>query len=119
MKTLIICEEQMTHYLDFTTGNDFLDESIENYLIYGICPGGFATALLSNDLFLAAARADHWNKPRLADIASILYHSMPYNSFGTQEIVTDWIRDKDQRRSNFSYAKQREYTWKSLKGETQ
>lgn len=107
----------MTKYHDFTTGNNYLDESIDNYLIYGLEPGGFLTAVLANDLFLAAGRADHWNRPRLAEIAHILYTSMPAGTIGSYEIVNDWIKDKTGRRKHYAERKQKEYTLKILKGQ--
>jgi hypothetical protein len=106
----------MTNYLDFTTGNDLLDQGIENYLIHGIPPGGFLTAVLSNNLFLAANCADHWNRPKLAGIAKSVYHHMPAKSCGSSELVRDWINDVDQRRSNYAHIKHKEYTFRSLKG---
>lgn len=108
---------QLTQYLDFSTGNNYLDESIENYLMHGVPPGGFLGAVLVGDLFLAASRADHWNKPRLAEIALAIYHSMPPYSFGRAEIVRSWLDDVNGVRTNYAAKKEKEFTWKSLKGE--
>ena len=107
---------KMSKYLDFSTGNNYTDEAIENYLIYGYEPGGFLMAVLSNNLFLAAGRADHWNRERLADIVEVLWHNMPPLSFGSTEVVNDWLLNKDNRRSNYAYQKEKEYTFKVLKG---
>jgi hypothetical protein len=105
------------NYLDFSTGNNYLDEAVENYLMYGLEPGGFLTAVLSNNLFLASSRADHWNRQNLADITKMLYHNLPAGSFGDSQTVKDWLSDKDKRRSNYAYAKEKEYTLKALKGQ--
>jgi len=107
----------MTQYIDFSTGNNWLDEALENYLIYGFEPGGFLTAVLTNNLFLAASRADHHNRERLARIAEAVYHNMPSISFGSPEAVRNWLKDKDARRSEYARRKQKEYTFKVLKGE--
>jgi hypothetical protein len=103
-------------YINFSTGNSLLDESIENYLMHGLDPGGFLTAVLCNDLFLASGRADYHNRERLAEIAQTVYLNMPGWSFGNQQLVKDWIKDKDGRRSAYSLQKEKEYTWRSLKG---
>ena len=107
----------MPKYIDVDTGNNWLDEGLENYLMYGLEPGGFLTAVLARDLFLAASRADHWNSSRLADIAKIVWHTMPAISIGNYDAVRDWCNDKDGRQSAYSLQKQKEYTWRVLKGE--
>lgn len=107
----------MIRYTDINTGNNLLDSGIENYLMYGLEPGGFLTAVLARDLFLAASKADHWNGPRLADIAKIVWHNMPPGSIGNYDMVRDWCNDKDGRRSAYAEQKEKEYTWKVLKGE--
>jgi hypothetical protein len=106
----------MSKYLDFSTGNNYTDEAIENYLMYGFEPGGFLMAVLTNNLFLAASRADHWNKERLSEISLQIYHNMPPLSFGNSEIVKDWLLNKEERRSKYAYRKEKEYTFKVLGG---
>jgi hypothetical protein len=39
--------------------NDYMIEALELYLFLGITPGGYTTALLSGNLYLASCRADH------------------------------------------------------------
>jgi hypothetical protein len=107
----------MTQYINFSTGNSYLDEALENYLMYGFEPGGFLTAVLSNNLYLAAGRADSHNRERLTEIALSVYHNMPGISFGSPEAVRNWLKDKDRRRSEYAYRKEKEYTFKVLKGE--
>jgi hypothetical protein len=107
----------MPKYLNFTTGNDLLDEGIENYLLFGYEPGGFLSAVLAGDLFLAASRADHLNFQRLAEIARTVYHNMPAGTIGSYEIINEWIKDKSGRRAHYAETKKKEYVWKVLKGE--
>lgn len=106
----------MIKYIDFTTGNDILDESLENYLMYGISPGGFLTAVLTNNLYLAATRADHFNKSRIPEITQAIIYNMPAQSYGTASVVDEWIKDKDNRRSSYARFLEKQYTWNSLKG---
>lgn len=106
----------MTKYLDFTTGNSLLDESLENYLMYGFEPGGFLTSVLANDLWLSIGRADHWNKQKLPEIVNEIVFKMPSISIGSYDAVKDWCRDKDGRRTEYAACKEKEYLVKVLKG---
>lgn len=107
----------MIRYTDIDTGNNYLDEAIENYLMRGFEPGGFLTSVLANDLYLALGRADHWNKDRLPQIVNEVLYKMPGMSYGSYTAVKDWCKDKDGRRSEYAQRKEKEYTWKVLKGE--
>lgn len=104
-------------YTDINTGNDLLDQSLENYLMHGFEPGGFLTAVLANDLRLAVGRADHWNKERLPEIVDEIVFKMPSLSIGSYEAVRDWCRDKDGRRSEYARHMEKQFTLRSLKGE--
>jgi hypothetical protein len=88
-------------YHNFNTGNNWLDESLENYLIHGLEPGGFLTAVLANDLFRAVGRADHWNKTNIHHIVVEINRVMPAMSFGSYDHVKDWLTDKGSRRSHY------------------
>ena len=107
----------MIRYTDINTGNNLLDESLENYLMHGFMPGGFLTSVLANDLYLAVGRADHWNKDRLPEIVNEVLFRMPGISYGSYTAVNDWCKDRDGRRSAYALQKEKEYTWRSLKGE--
>jgi hypothetical protein len=89
-------------YIDFTLGNNYVDEAVENYLIHGFEPGGFLTSVLANDLYLAAGRADTWNRENLADIAHTVVINMPESSIGSYQRVKDWCSDKDGRRTRYA-----------------
>jgi hypothetical protein len=107
----------MIRYTDIDTGNNYLDEALENYLIHGFMPGGFLTSVLANDLCMAVGRADHWNQDNLPRIVKEVTFKMPSISWGSYAAVKDWCRDKDGRRSEYAQRKEKEYTWKVLKGE--
>ena len=104
-------------YTDINTGNNLLDESLENYLMYGYEPGGFLTSVLSNDLQLAISRADHWNQDRLPQIVKEVVWKMPRISWGSREAIKEWCSDKDGRCTQYREAKEKEYTWRVLKGD--
>lgn len=70
---------------------DLMAETLQNYWNHGYEPGGFTTAVLCNDLFGAAARADHWNRRNMAAIAEYIVNNAPYGSYGNAELVKDWL----------------------------
>lgn len=88
-------------YHNFNTGNNWLDESLENYLMHGLEPGGFLTSVLANDLFRAVGRADHWNKNNLPRIVMEINRCLPVTSYGNYDYVRDWLADKDGCRSYY------------------
>jgi hypothetical protein len=65
-------------------------ESLCAHLCVGRPVGHFLTAVLSNDLYGAAGRADPSNAVALADYAKVLYNDAPPDSFGSLEKVTAW-----------------------------
>lgn len=107
----------MTKYIQWSTGYSLLDEAIENYLIHGFAPGGLLTAVLSNNLFLAIGRADHWNRERLDEIVQQISQHMPSNSYGDPQTVQDWLDNKDNRRTNYAYAQEQALVMRILRGE--
>lgn len=107
----------MLRYTNISTGNNYLDEGLENYLMHGLKPGGFLTAVLANDLFGAANRADHWNRQRLPEIVNEILHKVPSLAIGSYEAVDDWCKDTDGVRSTYARIKEKELAVKLLKTE--
>ena len=66
-------------------------ESLYNYLVHGLEPGGFMTAVLSNDLYGACARADSANIDLLQKYALWIVNHAPYGSYGSAEMVRGWL----------------------------
>ena len=96
--------------------NSYVIPGIELYLFEGIEPGGYLTALISGNLYMAACRADHQNSPRLADQAKWLLLNFPDNSFGTPENFKNWIKDKNKIRSTWAETMRTQHMWKILQG---
>lgn len=74
---------------------DYMRSGMERYLLHGISPGGFLTAVLENNLVEAFARADMTNRPRLWDYAKFLHNyapKIPVPAWGSPEIVAKWIK---------------------------
>lgn len=99
----------MEYYHVWRMSNRTVAESVEYYVMHGLEPGSFTTAVLANDLFDATARADHWNKKLLPEIALAIRETCPLEAYGSYDNVRNWIDDKDGRRSRYS-------TWKKLQG---
>lgn len=103
-------------YHDFTTGNNLVDDAVENYLMYGYKPGAFVSHVLANNLIGAVSSADHWNKQALAEIVTNLVYNIPDIAWGSRQRVEDWCNNVDDRRSNYVIRKEKEYTWRALNG---
>ena len=91
----------MIKYLNLSLGDILLDEAAENYLYYGISPGSFFRAVLEDNLFEAATRADSGNFRGLALIATKVKCFFPPESYGSAQIVKEWLTDHNGVR----------YTW--------
>lgn len=61
------------------------------YVTRGIPPGNFLTAVLSNDLKEACARADQENAFALQAYVGFLYNHCPASCWGSKEKVNAWI----------------------------
>lgn len=71
---------------------DVSQEALKNYFVYGFEPGSFLYALLCNKPWVEViSRADHWNKTRLYDYLKWLNDLAPDGSWGSEELVKDWL----------------------------
>ena len=70
-------------------------ESLYNYFVHGLEPGGFMTCVLCNDLYGAAGRADFVNIDLLGEYAKWLVNHAPYQSYGSPEIVKGWLNKNE------------------------
>lgn len=66
-------------------------ESLMNYFNNCYDPGSFVKAVLVNDLYAAASRSDHINRPEIANIAMWVINNAPYGSYGDHETVKEWL----------------------------
>ena len=62
-----------------------------DYLRYGVPPGHFLQAVLSNDLREACSRADEINRRALYDYVFVLYNDAPGAAWGSPDKVKAWI----------------------------
>lgn len=65
---------------------------IDQYVNNGIPTGDFLYAVLTNNLFEAAGRADEGNRYNLAAICEYIYNYIPAPCWGTKEKVAEWLK---------------------------
>lgn len=82
---------------DFTKSNyvednipDHTKSAIEDYLINGLSPGSFISAVFANDLHRAAQCADVHNIASLGFIARWVATYAPAGSYGSYDAVDNW-----------------------------
>ena len=90
-------------------------KSLDNYLVYGLPPGGFLTNVLCNNLYGAISNADHINIQRLPDIVRWLNFNAPPHSYGHPEGMKYWMTDPDGMRKRYAERVEKEYTWRVLR----
>jgi len=71
---------------------DYMVDGVVEYLVRGVIPGGFLTAVFENDLVGAFAKADETNTTHMREWAEFLYNSMPAQAWGSPEKVAAWAR---------------------------
>ncbi len=62
-------------------------QSIDLYVAEGYHPGGFLTAVLSNNLVQSLGQADEMNKAAIHDIVKYVYNQIPGRVWGSPEKV--------------------------------
>lgn len=77
-----------------------MHDGVINYLFDRLPPGGFMTALLSNDFMEAAARADEKNQRALMNWATWLYNHAPRPCYGSPEAVEWWLKADNRSNNN-------------------
>jgi hypothetical protein len=71
-----------------------MHDGIVLYLLHGIEPGGFMTAVICNDLKNAFGRADHINREAMFDYVNWFYNAAPSECWGSVENMNDWIKSR-------------------------
>ena len=66
--------------------------ALMRYVNDGLHPGGFLTAVITNDLIGAVTRADRWNLDALPSIVMFMLNAMPAASIGSTENMEQWLR---------------------------
>ena len=66
-------------------------QGIQGYINDHIDPGGFLSAVLSNDLRESFGRADSQNREDLFEIVCWLWNHAPVDCWGSAERVAAWL----------------------------
>ncbi len=77
--------------VDYSELPAHMQGAAQRYVENGLSPGGFLTAVLSNNLLGAASKADAVNRRWLYEWAQWLYNQAPANCHGSYQIVESWL----------------------------
>ena len=75
----------------------YMIPSLVSYIMKGVPVGGFLTAVLTNDLKEAVARADDTNAAKIVEYVKFLYNHAPMGCWGSEMHVAEWILHKGMR----------------------
>lgn len=67
-------------------------EALIRYVRFGSNPGSGLRAVLEGDLFRAKQRLDSYNWQHLDNIVEVIEYTLPKSSFGSRQIVKDWMK---------------------------
>ena len=70
---------------------DYMAGALQRYMEYGIEPGSFLRAVLSNDLRGAVARADAMNGVVISEWVVWMEGNLPEAAWGSAERYYNWI----------------------------
>ena len=73
---------------------DRMMEGIKLYIQHGVRPGSFLQAIITNNLKEAVGRADDENRRNLPAHVEYFYNYAPYQCWGSEKIMNDWIHGK-------------------------
>ena len=68
-----------------------LQGGVKRYIEKGIPPGGFLTAVITNNLRLAIGHADPTSLAALTDIVQFFHNESPSDCWGTPEKMKLWM----------------------------
>lgn len=71
---------------------EYMHDGYVLYLLHGLEPGSFMTAVLGNDLREACGRADEENRRALYQHVAFLYNYAPSACWGSYEHVRSWLQ---------------------------
>ena len=88
-----------------------LQGGVQRYIEQGIPPGGFLTAVITNNLLLAILHADSISLAALPEIVRFFYNEGPAQSWGTDEKMKWWMKTGHKKYMDLSeYTERKPYT---------
>jgi hypothetical protein len=73
-----------------------MQAAIRRYVIQGVQPGDFLTAVITNDLRNAVGKADDENLPLLKLYVQWFYNEAPAPCWGSKQNMTEWLTARGQ-----------------------
>lgn len=95
--------KKLKHTHEYASIPDHMVKPIQDYLVKGCRPGGFLTAVLSNNFIDAIGRADSKNLENIHAWAMWLFNECPSNAWGSPEIVEEYIQSRLAARVHQEY----------------
>jgi len=88
------CEDRIDRHSDLIPNH--MVDGLKNYVLRGIRPGSFLTAVMANYFKEACGRADMINSNNLSNWACIVVNAVPSEAQGSYEKVEKWIEYRGQ-----------------------
>lgn len=76
-----------------------MQAALRRYVLEGLQPGSFLTAVICNDLRNAVFQADDDNYPLLKLYLQWLYNVAPAPCWGSYDKMQNWMRERGQERA--------------------
>ena len=77
-----------------------MQQALRRYVLEGIRPGDFLTAVICNDLRNAVGRADETNLPLLKLYVQWFYNVAPGSCWGSAGNMAEWMNARSQDKFN-------------------
>jgi hypothetical protein len=71
----------------------YMQGGIVSYVLRGVEPGDFLSAVIKGKLFDAASTADLTNQKLLSDYAKFFWNNTPSNCWGWEEVIYAWRKE--------------------------
>jgi hypothetical protein len=72
----------------------YMRGGVTRYIEFHIPPGNFLTAVISNDLKEACARADETNQRLLFDYVQFFWNQAPSACWGSPAKMAEWLKER-------------------------
>jgi hypothetical protein len=74
-----------------------MQDALKRYVLEGVAPGQFLTAVITNDLQRAVNHADSENAPLLKVYVQWFYNVAPAGCWGSRAVMLAWINQQTEQ----------------------
>lgn len=89
-------ESMVTFDGEYAAIPQHMQAALRRYVVEGLKPGDFLTAVICNDLRNAVGRADADNLPLLKTYVQWFYNIAPGSCWGSREHMDEWMNARSQ-----------------------